>query len=85
LEHVVTVANEEPLSHEDWAEIFSTVPPYPEELPDSLRRTLAQLAIHVRQAAEDMERGRRIGSTLDYLMPMSLISARLKEMERYAP
>jgi len=79
------MTEEDPLSAQDWKEIFSTVPPYPMELPDDLRCTIAQLAIDIRQAAEHMERGRRIGSTLDYLMPMSLISGALKKMEKYAP
>lgn len=74
-----------PLSAEDWKAIFSTVPPYPMDLPDELRRTIAQLAITIREAAGNMERGRRIGSTLDYLMPMSLISGGLKRMEKYQP
>jgi hypothetical protein len=73
------------LSPQDWKTIFSTVPPYPMDLPDELRRTIAQLAIDIREAAEHMERGRRIGSTLDYQMPMSLISGGLRRMEKYAP
>ena len=78
-------AAEDSLSPEDWAEIFSQVPPYPTELPDELRRTIAQAAITIRQAAADMERGRRTGSLLDYQMPMSLLSSCLRRMERHAP
>lgn len=78
-------AEGDPLSAQDWKEIFSTVPAYPMDLPDELRRTIAGLAIAVREAAGHMERGRRIGSTLDYLMPMSLISSALRRMEKYAP
>ena len=78
-------ATEPPLSAADWAEIFSTVPPYPTELPDELRRIIAQAAITIRQAAEDMERGRRTGSLLDYQMPMSLLSGCLGRMARHAP
>lgn len=78
-------AAEPPLSAADWAEIFSTVPPYPLELPDELRRTIAQAAIVIRQAAADMERGRRIGSILDYQMPMSLLASCLNRMGKYAP
>jgi hypothetical protein len=80
-----SAAAEAPLSPEDWAEIFSTVPPYPMDLPDELRRTIAQAAIDIRRAAEDMERGRRTGSLLDYQMPMSLLSGALRRMEKYAP
>jgi hypothetical protein len=80
-----SAAVEGPLSPEDWAEIFSTVPLYPVELPDELRRTIAQAAIDIREAAEHMERGRRTGSLLDYQMPMSLLSSGLRRMEKYAP
>lgn len=81
----VPTSEDGPLSAQDWKEIFSTVPPYPLDLPDELRRIIAKLAIDIRQAADQMERGRRINSTLDYLMPMSLISSALKGMEKYAP
>jgi hypothetical protein len=80
-----SAAVEGPLSPEDWAEIFSTVPPYPTELPDELRRIIAQAAITIRRAAEDMERGRRTGSLLDYQMPMSLLTSCLQRMARHAP
>lgn len=83
--HKIPVSEEGPLSAQDWKEIFSTVPLYPMDLPDELRRIIAQLAIDVREAAEHMERGRRIGSTLDYMMPMSLISGGLRRMEKYSP
>lgn len=73
------------LAPKDWDGIFSIVPPYPAEMPDELRRLIAQAAIHIRQAAADMERGRRTGSLLDYQMPLSLVSVCLQRMERYAP
>lgn len=74
-----------PFSPEDWETIFSMVPQYPTELPDEVRRIIAELAIMVREAAGHLERGRRINSTLDYLMPLSLIGGALKRLEQYAP
>jgi len=79
------MTDEGALSAQDWKEIFSTVPPYPMDLPDDLRRTIAGLALIVRDAAGHMERGRNNKDLLTYLMPMSLISGSLKEMEKYAP
>ena len=76
---------EGPLAAEDWKEIFSTVPPYPTDLPDELRRIIAQAAITIRQAAEDMERGLRTGSLVDYQMPMSLLGVCIDRMARHAP
>lgn len=73
------------LSPEDWHTIFSTVPPYPMELPDELRRTIAGLAIDVREAAEHLERGRRTGSWLEYQMPNALISSALRKIQEYLP
>jgi hypothetical protein len=81
----VPAVPEGPLSAQDWKEIFSTVPPYPMDLPDELRRTIAQAAITIRQAAEDMERGQRTGSLLDYQMPMSLLGTCIDQMARHAP
>ncbi len=79
------MTNEGSLSPDDWEKIFSTVPPYPTDLPDDLRRALAGLAISVREAAQQMEKGRRAGDLLTFNMPLSLISSGLKKLENYAP
>ena len=85
-EHVLAYdeeMNRSPFPEEAWDEIFSTVPEYPTDLPDDLVRYIADLAIHVRELAKNLETGLATGDALVTWMGPSLISGSLKYIEQH--
>lgn len=68
------------LSRDDWHEIMTTAADYP-NIPDEIRRVLAGLAISVREAGGQLEKGLAADDHLVTLMPLSLISAGLKRLD----
>lgn len=75
--------NRSPFPEEAWDEIFSTVPDYPTNLPDDVIRYIADLAIHVRELAANLEAGLGSGNRLTTLMGLSLISGSMKRIEAF--
>lgn len=66
-----------------WKEIFSRVPAYPLDLPDDVVCTIADLAIHVRQLAENLGKAVESGDRLLIYMGPSLISSCMKKINQY--
>jgi hypothetical protein len=77
------VMNEGPFPVEAWKEIFSTVPSYPMDLPDDVVRYIADLAIHVRQLAEDLGPALKAGNNLLAWSNPSLIMGSFKRIEDF--
>lgn len=69
---------------EAWQTVFSTIPAYPDDLPDEIVRELAQLAIVVREAGAMLTDGLNNDNLLLTLMPLSLISSSLKRLKELA-
>lgn len=72
-----------PFPEEAWDQIFSEVPDYPTNLPDDVVRYIADLAIHVRELAANLEAGLESGNRLTTLMGLSLISGSVKRIEAF--
>jgi hypothetical protein len=68
---------------EAWQEIFSTVPSYPMDLPDDVVRYIADLAIHVRQLAENLGPALEAGNNLLAWSGPSMIMSSLKRIEDF--
>lgn len=69
-----------------WAALFAMpAPEYPKDLPDDMVRALASLVLTIREAAENLDAGRRTGDLLTYFMPLSLITSQVRKLEQYAP
>lgn len=66
-----------------WKEIFSRIPAYPLDLPDDVVRAIADLAIHVKQLAENLGPAVASGDRLAIFMGPSLISSSLKRINQY--
>ncbi len=84
-EHVLAYdeeMNRSPFPEDAWDDIFSTVPDYPTNLPDDIVRGIADLAIHVRELAKNLETGLATRDGLVIWMGPSLISGSLKNIER---
>lgn len=77
------VMNEEPFPVGAWKQIFSTVPPYPMDLPDDMVRCIADLAIHVRQLAGSLGLALESQDRLAILMGPSLISSSLRRINEF--
>lgn len=73
-----------PLSRDDWHEIWSKVPAYPDGLPDDMVRALAQLAIDLRAAPAMLVDGLEKDDWLLVNMPLSLLSAMMRRLGEYA-
>lgn len=66
---------------EAWEEIFSTVPPYPLDLPDDLVRAIADLIVKSREAAERLGSGLRTGDPLQIWMYPSLLRGAVNRLD----
>jgi hypothetical protein len=75
--------DEGPFPAEAWKEIFSTVPSYPMNLPDDVVRYIADLAIHVRQLAENLGLALESRDRLAILMGPSLIKSSLNRVNEF--
>jgi hypothetical protein len=75
--------DEGPFPAEAWKEIFSTVPSYPMDLPDDVVRYIADLAIHVRQLAEDLGPALKAGNNLLAWSGPALIMGSFKRIEDF--
>jgi hypothetical protein len=67
------------LNRDDWHAIMTTPAEYP-DVPDDIRRTIADLAISVRRAGEQLEEGLFSGNNLVTYMPLALISSGLRRL-----
>lgn len=75
--------DEGPFPTEAWKKIFSTVPSYPMNLPDDVIRYIADLAIHVRQLADNLGLALESGDRLAILMGPSLIKSSLNRINEF--
>jgi hypothetical protein len=66
-----------------WKNIFSMVPRYPTDLPDDVVRYIADLAIRVRELAENLGPALKSQDRLAILMDPSLISGSLRRINEF--
>lgn len=68
------MTSEGKFSRDDWHEVFTKPVPYPENLPDDLIRTLANLRIDVGTVVESVSTGVAHNDALVAFMGLSLTS-----------
>lgn len=75
--------NRSPFPEDAWDDIFSTVPDYPTNLPDDVVWNIADLALRVREMADDLGSALESGDRLRILMGPSLISGSMKRINEF--